>query len=51
MIYWEHAAMKGKTFWVLLVAFLAGGGVIGWQAWQTWMDGTTAGNRLRKRAG
>jgi HlyD family secretion protein len=29
--------MKGKTFWVLLVAFLAGGGVIGWQAYQTWM--------------
>jgi HlyD family secretion protein len=32
-----EAAMKGKTFWVLLVAFLAGGGVIGWQAYQTWM--------------
>ncbi len=26
--------MKGKTFWVLLLAFLAGGGVLAWQAWQ-----------------
>ena len=26
--------MKGKTFWVLLLAFLAGGGVVAWQAWQ-----------------
>jgi HlyD family secretion protein len=40
--------MKGKTFWVLLVAFLAGGGVIGWQAYQTWMaalpPGIASGN-------
>jgi HlyD family secretion protein len=28
--------MKGKTFWVLLLAFVAGGGVLAWQAWQTW---------------
>ena len=27
-------AMKGRTFWVLLLAFLAGGGVLAWQAWQ-----------------
>ena len=26
--------MKGRTFWVLLLAFLAGGGVLAWQAWQ-----------------
>jgi HlyD family secretion protein len=26
--------MKGKTFWVLLLAILAGGGVLAWQAWQ-----------------
>ena len=26
------SAMKGKTFWVLVLAFLAGGGVLGWQA-------------------
>jgi HlyD family secretion protein len=26
--------MTGKTFWVLLLAFLAGGGVLAWQAWQ-----------------
>jgi HlyD family secretion protein len=31
------AAMKGKTFWVLLLAFLAGGGVLAWQAWQSWL--------------
>ena len=31
------AAMKGKTFWVLLLAFLAGGGVLAWQAWQAWL--------------
>jgi HlyD family secretion protein len=29
--------MKGRTFWVLLLAFLAGGGVLAWQAWQTWL--------------
>jgi hypothetical protein len=29
----EGAAMKGKTFWILLLAFLAGGGVLAWQAW------------------
>ena len=29
--------MKGKTFWVILLAFLAGGGVLAWQAWQTWL--------------
>src|SRR5262245_36354979 len=26
--------MKGSTFWVLLLAFLAGGGVLAWQAYQ-----------------
>jgi HlyD family secretion protein len=26
--------MNGRTFWVLLLAFLAGGGVLAWQAWQ-----------------
>ena len=26
--------MKGTTFWVLLLAFLAGGGVLAWQSWQ-----------------
>lgn len=26
--------MKGRTFWVLLLAFLAGGGILAWQAWQ-----------------
>lgn len=26
--------MKGKTFWVLFLAVLAGGGVLAWQAWQ-----------------
>jgi hypothetical protein len=25
--------MKGKTFWILLLAFLAGGGVLPCQAW------------------
>ena len=29
--------MKGKTFWILLLAFLAGGGVLAWQAWQAWL--------------
>jgi HlyD family secretion protein len=29
--------MKGKTIWVLLLAFLAGGGVLAWQAWQAWL--------------
>jgi HlyD family secretion protein len=27
-------AMKGKTFWVLVLALLGGGGVLAWQAWQ-----------------
>ena len=35
--------MKGKTFWVLLPASLAGGGVLGWQAWQTWMTALPPG--------
>src|SRR4051794_11306740 len=35
--------MKGKTFWVLALAFLAGGGVIAWQAWQTWMTALPRG--------
>ncbi len=26
--------MTGRTFWVLLLALLAGGGVLAWQAWQ-----------------
>lgn len=26
--------MKGRTFWVLFLAFLAGGGVLAWQAYQ-----------------
>ncbi len=26
--------MTGKTFWVVLLAFLAGGGVLAWQAWR-----------------
>ncbi len=29
--------MKGKTFWVLLLAFVAGGGVLAWQAYQAWL--------------
>ena len=40
--------MKGKTFWVLLLAFLAGGGVLAWQAWQARMaalpPGIASGN-------
>ena len=40
--------MKGKTFWVLLLAFLAGGGVLAWQAWQAWLaalpPGIASGN-------
>ncbi len=40
--------MKGRTVWVLLAAALAGGGVLGWQAWQTWMmalpPGIASGN-------
>ena len=35
--------MKGKTFWVLLLALLAGGGVLAWQAWQTWMTALPPG--------
>ena len=26
--------MKGRTFWILVLAVLAGGGVLGWQAYQ-----------------
>jgi HlyD family secretion protein len=40
--------MKGRTFWVLLLAFLAGGGVLAWQAWQARMaalpPGIASGN-------
>ena len=35
--------MKGKTFWVLLLAFLAGGGVLAWQARQAWMTALPPG--------
>jgi HlyD family secretion protein len=40
--------MKGKTFWVLVLALLAGGGVLGWQAYQARLNalppGFAAGN-------
>jgi HlyD family secretion protein len=40
--------MKGSTFWVLLLALLAGGGVLGWQAYQGRLNalptGFAAGN-------
>jgi HlyD family secretion protein len=40
--------MKGKTLWVLVLAVLAGGGVIGWQAYQARLNalppGFAAGN-------
>ncbi len=40
--------MKGKTFWVLVLALLAGGGVIGWQSYQARLNalppGFAAGN-------
>ena len=40
--------MKGKTFWVLALALLAGGGVIGWQSYQARLNalppGFAAGN-------
>ena len=35
--------MKGKTFWVLVLALLAGGGVIGWQAWQARLNALPPG--------
>ena len=38
--------MKGKTFWVILLAFLAGGGVLAWQAWQTWLAAFRRGSLL-----
>jgi HlyD family secretion protein len=40
--------MKGKTFWVLVLALLAGGGVLGWQSYQARLSalppGFAAGN-------
>jgi len=40
--------MKGRTFWVLILALLAGGGIVGWQAYQAWLNalpiGFAAGN-------
>ncbi|MDR3622327.1 MAG: efflux RND transporter periplasmic adaptor subunit [Paludisphaera borealis] len=40
--------MKGRTFWVLALALLAGGGVIGWQSYQARLNalppGFAAGN-------
>jgi HlyD family secretion protein len=40
--------MKGKTFWILVLALLAGGGVVGWQAYQARLNalppGFAAGN-------
>ncbi len=40
--------MKGKTFWVLVLALLAGGGVLGWQSYQARLNalppGFAAGN-------
>ena len=35
--------MKGKTFWVLALAVLAGGGVLAWQAYQAWMTALPPG--------
>jgi HlyD family secretion protein len=35
--------MKGRTFWVLLLAFLAAAGVIGWQAWQARLNALPPG--------
>ena len=35
--------MKGKTFGVLLLAFLAGGGVLAWQAWQARLNALPPG--------
>lgn len=37
------SAMKGRTFWVILLAFLAGGGVLAWQAWQARLAAPPAG--------
>jgi HlyD family secretion protein len=40
--------MKGNTFWILVLALLAGGGVVGWQAYQERLNalppGFAAGN-------
>ncbi len=40
--------MKGKTFWVLVLALLAGGGVLAWQSYQSRLNalppGFAAGN-------
>src|SRR5271157_3061419 len=42
------SAMKGRTFWVLALALLAGGGVLAWQSYQTRLNslppGFAAGN-------
>jgi HlyD family secretion protein len=35
--------MKGKTFWVLVLAVLAGGGVLGWQAYQARLNALPSG--------
>ncbi len=35
--------MKGKTFWVLVLALLAGGGVIGWQSYQARLNALPPG--------
>ena len=35
--------MKGRTFWVLALALLAGGGVIGWQAYQARLNALPPG--------
>ena len=35
--------MKGKTFWVLVLALLAGGGVLGWQSYQARLNALPPG--------
>jgi HlyD family secretion protein len=35
--------MKGSTFWILLLAFVAGGGVLAWQAWQARLTALPSG--------
>jgi HlyD family secretion protein len=35
--------MKGKTFWILVLAVLAGGGVVGWQAYQARLNALPSG--------
>ena len=35
--------MKGRTFWVLVLALLAGGGVIGWQSYQARLNALPPG--------